>query len=485
MGMTISPHTMADHDFCPKVQSVIRPAPTIKQITLSLIAVIYLLTTAAPQGIADENTDGHQVSFSKDIAPMLLRRCVSCHGEKKAESNYRLDTFALLQKAGDFDLNPVTPGDVDDSEILRLVSSTDPDERMPRGSDPLSEQQISLIRTWIEQGATYDGESPDQPLSAVIPRPKHPTPPETYPTSMPITALMFHQNELIASGHHELTIWNVESGELTNRIGGFGERILGMALSPDGTTLAVASGAPARQGEVRLIHPTDGAEVQWIGSFSGVSYDVAFSPDGSKLAIACEDRTIRIVEAATGTEIRTIENHSDWVTVVAWNPEGTLVVSGSRDKTAKVFEVETGKLRISYSGHGNPVFGVAFHPDGKQILSAGGDNKIHIWNLEDGKKTAEVAGYSGNVYQVLLADGNIYSTSADKTARQHQLDNREQKHVFGDHSDWVFALALDSNNQRLATGCYDGQIRIWNLADGSATLSFVAAPGTNSPPVKH
>ena len=109
----------------------------------------------------------------------------------------------------------------------------------------------------------------------------------------------------------------------------------------------------------------------------------------------------------------------------------------------------------------------------------------HIWNLEDGKKTAEVAGYSGNVYQVLLADGNIYSTSADKTARQHQLDNREQKHVFGDHSDWVFALALDSNNQRLATGCYDGQIRIWNLADGSATLSFVAAPGTNSPPVKH
>jgi len=464
---------------------MIRHRSSVTCVSLRPVKILLVAGFLTAVGTATQAEDATSaVSFSRDVAPVLLRRCVSCHGEKKAESNYRLDTFDVLKKSGDFELNPVTPGDIDDSEIIRLITSDDSDERMPRGSDPLSEEDISLIRKWIEQGAEFDGERPDQVLSELVPRPVHPAPPESYPVSMPITSLLFHQNELIVSGHHELTVWDVETGQLLRRMGGFGERTLGMSLSPDGSILAVASGAPAQQGEVRLINPIDGTETQWIGSFRGISFDVAFSPDGTKFAIAGEDRTIRIIDAAAGTEIRAIENHSDWVTAVAWSPDGTLLVSGSRDKNAKVFEVESGQLKTTYAGHGNPVFGVAFHPDGKQVLSAGGDNKIHVWNVEDGAKTAEVAGFSGNVFRLILSDGQIFSSSADKTARQHQLDNREQKHLFGDHSDWVYALALDPANQRLATGCYDGQIRIWNLTDGSATLSFIASPGTTSPPTK-
>ena len=455
---------------------------------LILVVLAFLFCVpGAPFARAEETADTSTVSFIRDVAPVLVKRCVSCHSDKKAESNYRLDTFEALGKPGDFEMNPVTAGDIDDSEILRLITSSDPDERMPRGSEALSEKEIALIKLWIEQGATFDGEKVDRLLSEIIPRPTHATPPEVYPISMPITSLLFHsvQNELIVSGHHELTIWNLETGELLRRIGGFAERTHALALSPDGTALAVAGGSPGQHGEVRVINPNDGTELKWFGAFGGILFDAAFSPDGTKLATAGEDRTVRVFELATGEQIQSIENHSDWVTAVTWSPDSTLLASGSRDRNAKVFELESGQLRTSYSGHGNPVFGIIFHPDGKQLLSAGGDNKVHVWNLEDAKKTAEIAGYSGSVFKLLLSNGQIFTASADKSAKQHQLDNREQKHVFGDHSDWVYSLAVDSENQRLATGCYDGQVRIWNLADGSATLTFTAAPGTTSPPVKH
>jgi len=57
------------------------------------------------------------------------------------------------------------------------------------------------------------------------------------------------------------------------------------------------------------------------------------------------------------------------------------------------------------------------------------------------------------------------------------LDKKETTRVFTGHSDWVYSLAIDEKSKRLASGSYDGEVRVWNLEDGQVLAHFIAAPG--------
>ncbi len=85
------------------------------------------------------------VSFRGDIAPILLENCVACHGAKKAEGGYRLDTFAELVKAGDSDVKPISSDKQQTSELLRRLTTADEFERMPAESESLSQEHIKLV----------------------------------------------------------------------------------------------------------------------------------------------------------------------------------------------------------------------------------------------------------------------------------------------------------------------------------------------------
>ena len=64
------------------------------------------------------------------------------------------------------------------SEVLRRVTSQDESERMPAESEPLTPEQIDLLRGWIESGARFDGQAPSLPLALVIPPPRYADPPQ-------------------------------------------------------------------------------------------------------------------------------------------------------------------------------------------------------------------------------------------------------------------------------------------------------------------
>ncbi|PYT46110.1 MAG: hypothetical protein DMG45_00375, partial [Acidobacteria bacterium] len=49
--------------------------------------------------------------------------------------------------------------------------------------------------------------------------------------------------------------------------------------------------------------------------------------------------------------------------------------------------------------------------------------------------------------------------------------------TFSGHHDWVYSLAVDEKSKYLASGGYDGEVRVWKLEDGQVLTAFVAAPG--------
>ena len=436
--------------------------------------VVTLLAAAA--------SGAEPVSFRKDIAPILQDRCFACHGPKKAEGGYRVDSFERATKPGDSGIVALQAGKLEDSEAFRRISSTDESERMPLEADPLSADHIALFKRWLEEGAKFDGPSPTADLITIIPPPTHPDPPANYSFPMPITALTFSVDgtQLIVGGYHELTIWNPVDGKLINRIKNVGQRSYAMVLSPDGKLLAVGCGAPGRLGETRLFDPANGELKNVLGSTGDVVLDVAFSPQGDQLAVAAADGIVRVFEVSSGKELLTINSHSDWVSAVAWNADGSKLVSGSRDKTVKVFDAKTAELLVTYSGHGQPVKGVAFHPEGTEVFSSGGDNKIHRWQIAEAKKTAEIA-FGGEVYKLVRGGDFLFAASADKTVRQYDAKTQNQIRQFAGHGDWALSVSYSPAAKRVAAGGFDGSVRVWNAEDGNLVTTFMAAPGYQPP----
>lgn len=102
---------------------------------------------------------GHatEVSFRRDILPILSDKCFSCHGpdESQRSADLRLD---LESSAKDTDFAAIVPGNAEASALIDRISSREVDELMPPPEshrEPLTDTQIALFRTWINQGANW------------------------------------------------------------------------------------------------------------------------------------------------------------------------------------------------------------------------------------------------------------------------------------------------------------------------------------------
>jgi hypothetical protein len=104
---------------------------------------------------------GAAISFTKQIAPILKKRCGNCH-VSKASGQLRFDTFTNLVKGGRGGV-PVMPGNPARSLLYtRLLAQGN--QRMPRGAQALPAAEISLIKRWITLGAPFDGSDRSAPI---------------------------------------------------------------------------------------------------------------------------------------------------------------------------------------------------------------------------------------------------------------------------------------------------------------------------------
>jgi hypothetical protein len=94
------------------------------------------------------------VDFATQIEPILAAQCYECHGEKKGRGKLRLHIRDLALKGGA--TGPLlVPGDSAKSYLLQRLLGEGGEDRMPLDEDPLTDEQTALIRTWIDQGATW------------------------------------------------------------------------------------------------------------------------------------------------------------------------------------------------------------------------------------------------------------------------------------------------------------------------------------------
>ena len=98
------------------------------------------------------------INFSRQIRPILSENCIACHGpdEKGRKGKLRLDDEqdAKRDRKGDF---VILPGKPEQSELIKRIESTDPDDVMPppKQHKTIAPAQLALLKEWIKQGAVW------------------------------------------------------------------------------------------------------------------------------------------------------------------------------------------------------------------------------------------------------------------------------------------------------------------------------------------
>lgn len=141
--------------------------PDIGTMSRATFATFVLLTAAL--GFAQTKLPpaaNTKVDFLRDVQPILAQKCHSCHGEMVQQAGLRLDRRQLALRGGDY--GPViVVGKSAESKLIRRVVNGDGGLQMPP-TGPLSDEEIGILRAWIDQGAEFvlelEQEAPVKPV---------------------------------------------------------------------------------------------------------------------------------------------------------------------------------------------------------------------------------------------------------------------------------------------------------------------------------
>jgi hypothetical protein len=117
--------------------------------------LLFIFSLLAGQSANAAEPEGVEF-FESKIRPLLVEHCQKCHGPEMQWSSLRLDSRAAALAGGD-NGPALIAGNPDDSELVKRITATDDDVRMPppKEGTPLSTEQIAAIKQWIKIGAPW------------------------------------------------------------------------------------------------------------------------------------------------------------------------------------------------------------------------------------------------------------------------------------------------------------------------------------------
>jgi Protein of unknown function (DUF1553)/Protein of unknown function (DUF1549)/Planctomycete cytochrome C len=115
-------------------------------VVLLLIGMLVTVIVAVHQSPVD---------FSTQVKPILNKKCITCHGGVRRKGGFSVLFRSEALAKTETGIPAILPGDPDHSELIKRITNKDPEERMPYKHEPLSKEEISILRRWIKEGAPW------------------------------------------------------------------------------------------------------------------------------------------------------------------------------------------------------------------------------------------------------------------------------------------------------------------------------------------
>ncbi|MCE2402466.1 hypothetical protein J4G08_16480 [Candidatus Poribacteria bacterium] len=434
---------------------------------LNLVAFIFILMSAAPAISADPKTE---IDFEKQILPILQNRCFSCHSAPKTDSDgnvtkpkgdVQLDSVKGIEESRNGEV--IIAGEPDDSLLYQRITLPEGETGiMPPSEEanPLTEQQIDLIRKWIKGGANYGNwkgnQSQHKPSSAN-------SNPHQPPIMPPITSLAFSHDgkSVMACSQAGLHVYDWPTLNLQKMIKVQAKNVHDLAFSPSGDRLAVGGGNPAIEGIVEIFSWPEAKSLRVLKKHRDSVTAVAWR-DVSVLASASLDRRIILWDLHTGTPIQDLQGHSKGVSSLCFLNDKDMLVSTGIDQSVRVWDLTSGELIRSMNNHTLPVHDLALRPGEARlpvIVSAGDDRTVRFWQPTIGRMVKFARFKVAPLDVAWLNDGSkVVASCADGRIRIIDPDLVEVTDEIPALNGWAYSLTVHPTDGSIVIGGANGQV---------------------------
>ncbi len=473
--------------------------------SLGLVSMLIAVCAKPSRVTAAEPT------YWQDIRPLMRKHCTVCHSQKTlsepdVSAGLALDTYEAILKGHK---DPVVKkGKGDESLFISILRHPKPTRRMPLDAEPLPDETVAILKRWVDAGVP-EGVKPketdtevvtapgktrklDVALATKTPLPKTVAKPnQTGPLELvlpvgplaPITALVFSPDgkQLVSGCYGRVVIWDMASGApakvLTNVLGAVND----IRFAPDGKTprgcgrptfrsrrhpalfderLETAHNArrPSRRRELDFLPLRRQAarlgQLRQNGPHLGPG-------DLGKPVLECLSGQFRISFTASPSAPRAIGSPP--------SKQGPHLPDGRRQ--------DPGKSILTFSGMEQDVLTVAVPPDGEQIVTSGFEAGLYWWNPKNGERLRLQGGHAIATNEIVFTPKGEFavSASADRTVRTWDTKTGAALKTLPVGS-MVYSVAVRHDGKLIASGSFDGLVRIWEPEAARLVATLLATP---------
>jgi hypothetical protein len=449
-------------------------------LPLTLPLLLALAATAA-----GEEKKPPKITFDDHVRPILQQKCAACHNPDKKSADLDLTNYSSLLLGGASG-EVVDPGDASASYLYKLVTHED-EPVMPPESPKIADEMIEILRKWIDGGLlenegsvakaakkkkfdmALSGPSTERPANVPMParlslQPAVVTPARTATDGLatspwaPLAAI---------SSQKQVLLYNTQTLELLGVLP-FPEgtpRVL--KFSRNGGLLLCGGGVGGASGRVVVWDIRSGQRIIELGDELDEVLAADISSDQTLIALGGPQRVVRIYATETGQLLHEIRKHTDWVTALEFSPDSVLLATGDRNGGLHVWEGWTGREYLTLKGHTGGISSVSWRSDSNILASSSEDSTIRLWEMENGGEVKNWGAHGGGALNVeFTRDGRLFSCGRDRTPRLWDQNGAQQLalEAFGD---LALRVTYCDETGRAISGDWNGEIRVWNAADGA------------------
>ncbi|ELP36034.1 c-type cytochrome domain-containing protein [Rhodopirellula baltica] len=466
------------------------------------LAFASVLMVHSPVGVfaadAKSTDEPAKVTFEDDVKPILRQHCLNCHSQSDKRGGLALDSYGAMMEGGGSGEIVYDDGDAETSRLWQLVNHDDTPV-MPPSQPKLPEEQLQVIRSWIEGGILENSGSKAKAkkknalafVASTSGRPEGPPPmPEALPQRVPVVTERAAATTAIGAspwaplvalaGQKQISLYHTETAELLGVLP-FEEGIpQSLRFSRDGQYLVAGGGEHSVKGIAAVYSIKTGERVAQVGDELDTVFDADVNDNMSRIALGGPQRMLRIFDATDGTQLFDIKKHTDWIYSVAYSPDGVLIASGDRSGGLFVWEADTGRLYLDLAGHKGAIRSITWRDDSNVLASASEDGTVKLWDVNSGKAIRSINAGSGGVTAVQFDHkGQLVTAGKDRKVRLWDANGKQLTETPA-ASEAVLEVAITHDSSQMIYGDWTGSVRMAAVADPKKVQELAANP----PPAK-